>query len=228
MAALQRLWPVLAAASTPPPPRVARRIGGRALELNEDKHRPYDWAELHLHATNQSARFAAGEYPGRSGKGNAQYEIYKRWCKERGISNEQYVLKYVQWRDGVAIEPALAPYLLEQGLEHWILWHHPNPAAGVMPDAELQPDSELATALALLVSEGCSVSRDDLVCFQNVRELRSLPTIPHSHVFIRKGSLSNESRRALRASRHRWRARSPWLQAAVEKEGGAPAVEQRP
>ena len=47
--------------------------------------------------------------------------------------------------------------------------------------------------------------------------LRSLPTIPHSHVFVRKRTLSNASRRALQASRRGWRERSPWLNAAVEE-----------
>ena len=216
---------IIAATST----RIARHISGRAvLELNEEQHRPYSWTELHRHASNQSARFASGEYPGRSGKGNTQYEVYKRWCKERGVSNEQYVLKYVHWHGGVALEPALAPYLLKQGLAHWVLWHHPDPAAGVMPDAELHQDSEIVTAVTLLGAEGCSLTRDDLVCFQNILQLRSLPTIPHSHVFIRKRTLSNESRRALRAIHNRWRSRSPWLQAAVEQEKGAQANEQRP
>ena len=212
----QRWLPIVAAA-TAPPPLIARRT--RSSEINEDKHKPYTWSELRLHAANQSARFAAGEYPGRSSEGNAQYEVYKRWCVERGLSNEQYVLRYVKWQDGgVALEPALAPYLLERGLEHWILWHNPE-AAGLRPDAELQPELETTLAMALLEAEGVrGLSRDDLVCFQNVPALRSLPRIPHSHVFVRKRTLSNASRRALQACRRSWRVRSPWLQSSVEQE----------
>ena len=218
---MRALVPVIAAASSPPllaarrtPLRSSSPVVGSSPE---DKHRPYSWSDLHLHASNQTARFAAGEYPGRSRDGNAEYEVYKRWCKARGLSNEQYVLRYVRWRRGVALEPALAPYLLEHGLEHWILWHNPEASGGVRPDAELEPESERALAAELLGAEGVHTTRDDLVCFQNVPALRSLPTIPHSHVFVRKRTLSNASRRALQASRRGWRERSPWLNAAVEE-----------
>ena len=220
-----RWLPVVAAASSPPS-LVARRNSGagplRSAEA-EDKHLPYGWPELHLHASNQSARYAAGEYPGRSSAGNAQYEIYKRWCVARGLSNEQYVLRYVRWRDGVALEPALAPYLLERELEHWVLWHNPEVAAAMSSDAELQPESELALAVALFDAEGVRLRPEDLVTFQNIPALRSIPRIPHSHVFVRKRALSNGSRHALRASRRGWRERSPWLQSAVEREGEAPS-----
>ena len=42
-------------------------------------------------------------------------------------------------RRRVALEPALAPYLLADGLEHWILWHHPDELAG---DAALDGAAE--------------------------------------------------------------------------------------
>eukprot|EP00308_Calcidiscus_leptoporus_P013338 CAMPEP_0119390096 /NCGR_PEP_ID=MMETSP1334-20130426/111921_1 /TAXON_ID=127549 /ORGANISM="Calcidiscus leptoporus, Strain RCC1130" /LENGTH=209 /DNA_ID=CAMNT_0007412497 /DNA_START=84 /DNA_END=713 /DNA_ORIENTATION=- len=187
-----------------------------AVDANE--HRPYGWAELALHARNQSARYAAGEYPGRSSSGTAEYAVYKRWCSARSMSNEQYVLRYVRWRaGGVALEPALAPYLLEHGLEHWILWHHPEAAKS---DTVLQPESEAALALALFDAEGVRLTRNDLVCFQNIPQLRSLPTIPHSHVFVRKQDLSNVARRALQASRSSWRERSPWLGSGMRGAGG--------
>ena len=224
MLAQQRWLPMIAAASSPPSlsrATSARRNSGtgplRSAEV-EDKHRPYSWSELHLHATNQSDRYAAGEYPGRSSAGNAQYEIYKRWCVTRGLSNEQYVMRYVRWQDGVALEPALAPYLLERELEHWVLWHNPEVAAAVSSDAGLVPESELALALALFDAEGVRLTPEDLVTFQNIPALRSIPRIPHSHVFVWKRTLSNRSRHALRALRHGWRERSPWLQSAVEGE----------
>ena len=226
MLVLAHRWlPVVAAASSTPS-LVSRRNGPLRSVEAEDKHRPYGWAELHVHARNQSARYAAGEYPGRSSAGNAQYEVYKRWCVARGLSNEQYVLRYVRWRDGVALEPALAPYLLEREIEHWILWHNPEVAAAVPPDGELQPERELTLAVALFDDMGVRLEPMDLVNFQNIPALRSVPRIPHSHVFVRKRTLSNGSRHALRASRRAWRERSPWLQSAVEsveRQGEAPS-----
>ena len=219
-----RWLPVVAAASSPLSLAARRNSGAGPLRSaeEEDKHRPYSWPELHLHASNQSARYAAGEYPGRASAGNAQYEVYKRWCVARDLSNEQYVLRYVRWRNGVALEPALAPYLLERELEHWVLWHNPD-VGDVSSDAELQQESELALAVALFHAEGVLLMPGDLVTYQNVPALRSLPRIPHSHVFVRKRMLSNRSRQALRAKRRDWGARSPWLQSAVEQDGNAPA-----
>ena len=180
----------------------------------DSQHRPYTWRDIADHATNQSARYQAGEYPGRSPAGNAQYEVYKAWCTARAISNPDYVVRYVAWHDDAALEPALAPYLLVDGIEHWILWHHPNKTPG---DTELDPASEAAVARALVAREikgEASPSDVPLVCFQNVPPLRSIPTIAHSHVFLRVGSMLPEARRAVGAMRGAWRQRSPWLRAA--------------
>ena len=73
-----------------------RRVASPTME--EPLHQPYSWDEIILHAANQSDRVNAGEYPGRSPEGNRVYEVYKQWCKERGLSNADYVLKYVQWQ----------------------------------------------------------------------------------------------------------------------------------
>lgn len=185
---------------------------GRIVSGRCALHRPYSWEDLKAHAANQSARYAAGEYPGRSPNGNAMYDRYKRWCIEHGrISNADYVVRYVRWHGGSALEPSLAPYLLDDGIEHWILWHHPNKTPG---DTELDPASEAAVARALVAREikgEASPSDVPLVCFQNVPPLRSIPTIAHSHVFLRVGSMLPEARRAVGAMRGAWRQRSPWL-----------------
>ena len=80
-----------------------------------------------------------------------------------------------------------------------------------------QPERELALAVALFDDMGVRLEPEvDLVNFQNIPALRSVPRIPHSHVFVRKRTLSNGSRHALRANRRAWRERSPWLLSAVE------------
>ena len=187
-------------------------------------HRPYSWEELHLHAANQSARYAASEYPGRSPDGNAMYDEYKQWCVEHGkISNAEYVLKYVNWQDGVALEPSLAPYLLEDGIEHWILWHHPD---RTQADVELDREEEARLALAFVARQGgVQLDPADLVCYQNVPALRSIPTIAHSHVFLRVGSMPPASRQAVARMRSAWRSRSPWLQAADQRNKDAPRTQ---
>ncbi|KAL1510489.1 hypothetical protein AB1Y20_006794 [Prymnesium parvum] len=108
---------------------------------------PYNWSDLRDHARNQATRVAQGSYPRRTPARNEDYERYKAWCHARGLSNHDYVVKYVHWKDKAAIEPALAPYELEDGIEHWILWHHPSHVPG---SQELDPIEERRLALSLL------------------------------------------------------------------------------
>ena len=189
----------------------------RAAAARCTLHRPYSWEELHVHAANQSARYETGEYPGRSEAGNTMYDLYKRWCVEHGrMSNAEYVLRYVHWHGGSALEPSLAPYLLEEGIEHWILWHHPDRTPGT---TELNSESERRTAVLHVGREvGVRLDLDHVVCFQNVPPLRSIPTIAHSHVFLHVGRMSAASREAVANLRDAWRRRSPWLQ--QQQSGG--------
>ena len=52
---------------------------------------------------------------------------------------------------------------------------------------------------------------EEALIYQNLPELRSLPTIAHSHVFLRP--LTPVLARGLERRRAAWRARSPWLKA---------------
>lgn len=197
--------------------------GHRAAATRCVLHRPYSWNELQTHAIYQSARYQAGEYPGRSPEGNAQYDQYKRWCVEHGgMTNADYVLKYVQWHKGSALEPSLAPYLLEEGIEHWILWHHPSKTPG---DTELERDDDARIAMAHVAASSGRAHLDHahLICFQNVVPLRSIPTIAHSHVFLYVAAMPHATRQAIEVMRRAWRSRSPWLQQAEAPE----AVEAR-
>ena len=74
----------------------------------------WGWARLKHYAANQYTRPA----PNRDSAGSAEYERYKAWCAERGLSNPAYIERFVRWRhDGVALEPSLAPYAVHSGIE---------------------------------------------------------------------------------------------------------------
>ena len=168
---------------------------------------PYNWSQLQAHARNQAAFVEAGLYPRRTQERNADYDRYKAWCEARGLSNHEYVLRYVAWTQGAALEPALAPYELTEGIEHWILWHHPAEVPG---DRELDPRREEQLALKLLALERVHPAAHQILSFQNVPSLRSIPTIAHSHVFVRSRPASATAT-GLANIRRRWRERSPWL-----------------
>lgn len=52
---------------------------------------------------------------------------------------------------------------------------------------------------------------DEVVIYQNVRELRSVPDVAHAHVFIWPRTVRTEE--GLRQLRTAWRLRSPWAEA---------------
>merc|ERR1740129_190225 len=51
---------------------------------------------------------------------------------------------------------------------------------------------------------------DEVVIFQNIPSLRSVPEVAHAHVFIRPRTTS--TRESLRELRRQWRIRSPWAE----------------
>lgn len=56
-----------------------------------------------------------------------------------------------------------------------------------------------------------SLADNEVIIFQNIKELRSVPEIAHAHVFIRPRTKATAD--ALRALRLRWRLSSPWAEA---------------
>merc|ERR1712129_155600 len=60
------------------------------------------------------------------------------------------------------------------------------------------------------------LQEDEVVIFQNVLEMRSVPEIAHAHVFIR--ARSDATRAALHCHHQKWLLNSPW--AEHERLGG--------
>ena len=137
------------------------------------------------------------------------YDDYKAWCASRGLSTADDVKQSVEWvqpgscSHRVCLEPNWAPYLLENDIEHWVLWHDPDAVPG---DTELDPEAEKEVLKALLdeafPDESC------LVVFQNLPSRRSLQAIAHSHVFFRVMDEGTELACALSALRVRWEQRT--------------------
>ena len=174
--------------------------------------RAASWKWLHAFSQNQIAM----PPPVRSSAETARYAQYMHWCTERGITNAEYVLKYVRWKEGaLALEPSMVPYRLEPGLQHWILWHHPDKS--VPGDATLLPCKQSALVQAMIAQElahkvEASALSGSILCFQNIPERRSIPAIAHAHVFLRT---ENPDVLKLMARWHaEWLQRSPFLSSA--------------
>jgi hypothetical protein len=192
----------------------------RAADTAAYSRLPTSWAGIAAYSTNQVEQRAAGLGPMRHPDMEALYTRYKAWIRTQQLDNHGYVATYTRWEplalDGVArpcaLEPNIVPYHVEPGVEHWVLWHHPDVTAG---ETELEPAEELRVLHGLLRADGvASLRPDEVIVFQNVPSMRSIPTIAHSHVFLRPRASDEEGARlraAMDARRAAWSARSPWL-----------------
>jgi len=217
--------------ATPPAPQRPGAAFNR--KFFKPSSRPCSWEEVRAYAAAQEAQLAAGLGPRRAPETDAVYELYKRWCdahsaelrneKCAGFStNALYVLRYTAWEKekagavGVALEPNIVPYTLDAGISHWVLWHHPTLSAA-HGDAELEVRSERRIVAALLEAAALESDEEQLIAFQNVPALRSIPELAHAHVFLRP-DLATEEGLALAARLERrgeaHAAHSPWLRSS--------------
>lgn len=194
------------------------------------------WPEILEYAADQAGVRNAGRGPRRHPDVEALYAVYKAYLAAESLTNHDYVVRFTQWEQhpscgGCALEPNLVPYNLEEGTMHWVLWHHPDSMGGM---AELDAAAEFALLEQLLApdvlqqlgaeAEAWSLSHEECIVVQNIPIFRSIPSIAHSHVFLRPGAgaAGRALHRALCERLEAWRRRSPWLTA----RGGDP-VEDR-
>ena len=179
---------------------------------------PASWESIRAYANDQAAEAAAGRGPKRTVEIEERYSRYKRWCEARGHTGVELVLATAAWQrlemgsHRVALEFNIVPYHLPDGVEHWVLWYHPEDTS--LKTDELQRDKCEADANECF--GGTLVIGDELIAFQNLPEFRSVPEVAHAHVFLRPRDEANASTLA-RLRRDRC-LRSPW--AENERLGG--------
>lgn len=173
------------------------------------------WETIRAFAADQAGEALAGRGPKRTAAVEARYKRYSDWCASRGHTGVELILGTALWKpvgDGgprVALEPNIVPYHVAAGIEHWVLWYHPETTPG---GADLDPaafPSHVRLFLNVDATEECC-------CFQNLPERRSVPTMAHAHIFLRPRR--PETRSALAKLRAERRLRSPWAEA--ERLGG--------
>mmetsp|Transcript_53986 Transcript_53986/g.96684 ORF Transcript_53986/g.96684 Transcript_53986/m.96684 type:complete len:207 (+) Transcript_53986:23-643(+) len=180
---------------------------------------PSSWDHILKYANDQAGEAAAGRGPRRSTEVEARYKRYSAWCMEREHTTLQLLLAVNSWRPvssrrffakecRVALEPNIVPYHCDAGIEHWVLWYHPEDTPG---STDLDHDSSAEHVRTFI-----SLQDDELIVFQNLPEFRSVPEIAHAHAFVRP--LCDTSAAALQALREERRIRSPWAEA--ERLGG--------
>jgi hypothetical protein len=181
---------------------------------------PTQWAQISQYSDHQAEEAAAGRGPKRTVAVEERYTRYKQWCAQRGHTTLELLKATAIWRrhDGAsgalaALEPNIVPYHLEQGIEHWVLWYDPEATA---PTTDLARADCARHANAFFPVELQLEVGEELICFQNLPEFRSVPEMAHAHVFMRPGTAAKAA--ALASLRKERRIRSPWAEA--ERLGG--------
>ena len=153
------------------------------------------WAALRAFAAHQDPErgpwgSAAHQAPLRTLETTAALAAFSGWLSSRAppLTAEQSVLRYTPWRcaDGLALEPNAAPYALQPGIEHFLLWYHPD-ASGIDGEAELDVARALTDAQRVLREQGAELRSGEAIVFQNVRALRSVLGIAHCPGLGRQG-----------------------------------------
>ena len=181
---------------------------------------PASWATVLAFARDQAGEASVGRGPKRTTEVEERYNRYKEWCAQRGHTGVELVLILSAWVqvDGrrIALEPNVVPYHLQDGMEHWVLWYHPDDTA---PSTNLQGELCENDVRAFFCTCTETLGPDELIAFQNPKEFRSVPEIAHAHVFLRPRT--DEHAATLAALRKDRRLRSPWAEA--ERLGGRAA-----
>lgn len=192
-----------------------------AQQQEQPTHTPASWQCLQAYAADQAGELEAGRGPKRMADIEARYQRYFHWAKGRSHAGADYIKVTAQWRcehcgPWVALEPNIVPYSLDEGIEHWNLWYHPNTKPG---SADLLVAGEELCVSAVLRHVRLflpDLAEDEVVIFQNLPHMRSIPSVAHVQVFIRPRS--PQTRAVLCELRAAWRMRSPW--AENERQGG--------
>lgn len=174
------------------------------------------WEDIRTYARDQATEAAANRGPRRTDLIQDRYKRYVGWCAARGHTGVELILATAVWREmgphqaRVSLEPNVVPYHVDTGIEHWVLWYHPDDTPG---DADLDPARFACHVRAFLPSLW---EEEELIAFQNLPQFRSVPQMAHAHVFLRPQT--DPTRDAFCSLQAERRLRSPWAEA--ERLGG--------
>jgi hypothetical protein len=104
-----------------------------------------------------------------------KYKQHKLHLQDRGISISDYILGSILKGRKYAFCANTFNYWLEDGIEHHLLWMHPQ--------HELSIDEARSLVRDLLDSSG-QIDKQ-IVMFMNAAEKRSVQGVPHFQVFIK-------------------------------------------
>jgi len=102
------------------------------------------WESLVAFAASPLTTITEGRGPRRSGEVDTRYRRYMAWLNSREQTPSEYLAATGQWREvpggpTVALEPNIAPFELEAGIEQWNLWYNSMDIV----DLDIQPGCQV-------------------------------------------------------------------------------------
>lgn len=116
---------------------------------------------------------------GRSEEVDSKYKRDSKIIKENGGAQKHLEKKYLSRDNDYYMTLNNYPYYLEDGVIHYVIWFkgenfgkYNNPA-------------EINNIIKDYVSLNDISDKCEYIFYQNIEELRSIPSIPHLHVFMK-------------------------------------------
>ena len=116
---------------------------------------------------------------GRSEDVDSKYKEDSKIIKANGGAFKHLTKKYLS--NGYDYNMTLNnyPYYMEDGVVHYVIWFKGDKFC------RYNNSSAIENIVRDFIDRNDINSRNDYVYYQNIEELRSIPSIPHLHVFIK-------------------------------------------
>lgn len=148
---------------------------------------PHTWDFCKEYAADPERAFLDNRWFYKTDNVNRLHQRYQEWCRDQGKEGPQYLQEAARWEameDGrfcTALEPNFFPYNVSSDIQHWVLWYHPDTASGTT-------DLDVYLAWKHVCFFLPTLSRTDVVIWQNAPGGRSVKMMAHAHVCIRSRS----------------------------------------
>ncbi len=116
---------------------------------------------------------------GRSDDVNTRYKQDCLMIKENGGVKKHLEKKYLSWGNDYHMTLNNYPYFMEDGIVHYVIWFK-----GDKFDRYNNPIS-IKNIVKDYMAKNNVNSKYQYIFYQNIEALRSIPSIPHLHVFLK-------------------------------------------
>lgn len=116
---------------------------------------------------------------GRSEEVDSKYKKDSKIIKKNGGAKKHLEKKYLSRGNDYYMTLNNYPYYLEDGVVHYVIWFKRENFG------KYNNPTEIKNIIKDYVSLNDISDKSEYIFYQNIEELRSIPSIPHLHVFMK-------------------------------------------